>query len=113
MLFCHAICTFLYKAEKITSRVTFAVEQIDDQTYNYAAAWTAPCDQFAKKTGRQIASARLLNGSPNHVHSVTTGAEDYQSVFETVMGDAMSKAPCRWSMLDIRFSHTVPSVVTA
>ena len=118
MLFCHATVTFLYDngntnllsstldvAEQ-TTRVTFAVEQVDDETYKYAAAWTAPCDNFARKTGRQIASARLSNGSPNHVYTVVTGAEDYHSVFETIMTDAADKGPSRWTILDISFTRT-------
>lgn len=67
MLFCHALVTYMYEEDPTerTTRVTFAVEQTEDQTYSYAAAWTAPSDNFAKKTGRQIASARLSNGSPH------------------------------------------------
>ena len=103
MLYCHAVVSFMYGDDPIerTTRVTFAVEQTDDQTYSYAAAWTAPMDNFAKKTGRRTASARLSNDSPSHVHAITTGAEDYHSIFEAVMADAMDKGPCRWTILDI------------
>lgn len=105
MLYCHAVVSFMFGDDPTTrtTRVTFAVQQTEDCTYEYAAAWTAPTDNFAKKTGRQIASARLSNGSPAHVHSVTTGAEDYHSVFAAVMADAMAHGPSRWTIMDINF----------
>ena len=105
MLYCHALVSFMYGDDPTerTTRVTFAAEQTEDQTYSYAAAWTAPMDNFCKKRGRQLAEARLLRRGDKYKRSVTTAAEDYHSIFETIMADAMYAGPCRWIILDITF----------
>lgn len=104
MLFSHSVVKYMLGDDPTerTTRVTFACEQAEENTYNYAAAWTSPTDNFSKKIGRAIASGRL-NANGDQVYQVTTAAETYGSIFETVMADAMDKGPSRWTILDITF----------
>lgn len=108
MLFCHALVTYMYGDDPTerTTRVTFAVQQTEDQTHEYTAAWTAPMDNFTKVRGRQLAEARLLRRGDRYKRTFTTAAEDYHTIFETVMADAMDQGPCRWTILDISFFKT-------
>jgi hypothetical protein len=110
MIFSHALVTFFYEDNhgntspfERTSRVTFAAVSNDDGTYDYAAAWTAPMDNFARKTGRTIASARLKQGSPSHVRTVEASG-DHGTVFTAIFADAMGAGPCRWTITDIDFA---------
>jgi len=115
MLFCHALVAYMYKNDPTerTTRCTFAVRQDENQTYSYATAWASPSDNFAKRIGRQIAHARLINNSPVHVNKVTTGAENYRDILKTVMADAMDKGPSRWTVTDITFFKTTSDAILA
>lgn len=102
-MFCHPTVSFLYQEDPTPrqSRCTIAVEQIGDQSFQYAVAWTAPMDAFAKKRGRQLAEGRLM--SDNCRREITTAAEGYREIFEAVFADAIQNGPSRWTIKKIEF----------
>jgi hypothetical protein len=70
--------------------VTIAYQVVDGQL-EYGASYCAPCDQFSRKRGRQIAEGRMKD-SP----ILITKWSDSSTMLEEVTAAALETLPCRW-----------------
>lgn len=79
------------KFERLRTRLTIAYRASDsNDSVEYAVAFTAPTDNFNRKTGRNIASARL-RGIP-----VSVKVSQDEDLFDTIVKSLKTRLPCRW-----------------
>jgi|14_taG_2_1085336.scaffolds.fasta_scaffold00855_12 hypothetical protein len=98
--------------EILVARVTFAAYHAEaHETTQYAAAWTAPMDNFSRATGRSIAGSRLENTSAAHVRDYVVAAGNYTDFWQGIFANAMENSPCRWDVMDVSFTNPRPSYV--